>query len=108
MDNKKVMSASQLPTTTYQVLSSEKSYTQQHPGQYGIVWPTTDAYYNAIWFYGFGAYYVKADGTVGLNSPQATAAGNFIASFRPHLPKQLDGTTASSLFTDGKAAALIA
>lgn len=107
MYNKKLISASQLPTTTDQMLAFEKSYTRQHPGQYGIVWPTTDAYYNAIWFYGFGAYYVKADGTVGLNSPQATAAGNFIASFRPYLPKQLDGTTASSLFTEGKAAAII-
>ena len=50
---------------------------------------------------------MKPDGTVGLNTPQATAAGNFIASFRPYLPKQIDGTTASSLFTSGKAAAII-
>lgn len=107
MYNKKLISASQLPTTTDQMLAFEQSYTQQHPGQYGIVWPTQDAYYNAAWFYGFGAYYVKPDGTVGLNTPQATAAGNFIASFRPYLPKQLDGTTASSLFTEGKAAAII-
>ncbi len=105
--NKKLVNASQIPTTTDQMLAFEKSYSQQHPGQYGIVWPTQDPYYNAAWFYGFGAYYVKADGTVGLNTPQATAAGNFIASFRPYLPKQLDGTTASSLFTSGKAAAII-
>jgi arabinogalactan oligomer / maltooligosaccharide transport system substrate-binding protein len=105
--NKKLINTSQLPTTTDQMLAFEKSYTQQHPGQYGIVWPTQDAYYNAAWFYGFGAYYVKPDGSVGLNTPQATAAGNFIASFRPYLPKQLDGTTASSLFTSGKAAAII-
>ncbi len=107
MYNKKLINASQLPTTTDQMLAFEKSYAQQHPGQYGIVWPTQDAYYNAAWFYGFGAFYVKADGTVGLNTPQATAAGDFIASFRPYLPKQLDGTTASSLFTEGKAAAII-
>jgi arabinogalactan oligomer/maltooligosaccharide transport system substrate-binding protein len=50
---------------------------------------------------------VKPDGTVGLNTAQSIAAGNFIASFRPYLPKQLDGTTASSLFTEGKAAAII-
>jgi arabinogalactan oligomer/maltooligosaccharide transport system substrate-binding protein len=107
MYNKKLISASQLPTTTDQMLAFEQSYAHQHPGKYGIVWPTQDAYYNAPWFYGFGAYYVKADGTVGLSTPQATAAGNFIASFRPYLPKQLDGTTASSLFTEGKAAAII-
>lgn len=107
MYNKKLISASQLPKTTDQMLAFEKSYGQQHPGQYGIVWPTQDPYYNAAWFYGFGGYYVKPNGTVGLNTPQATAAGNFIASFRPYLPKQLDGTTASSLFTEGKAAAII-
>src|SRR5258708_18426809 len=107
MYNKKLISASQLPTTTDQMLAFEKSYTQQHPGQYGIVWPTTDAYYNAIWFYGFGAYYVKADGTVGLNSPQSTAAGNFIASFRPYLATPLSCSTAASPLTEGKAAAII-
>jgi arabinogalactan oligomer/maltooligosaccharide transport system substrate-binding protein len=107
MYNRKLINASQLPTTTDQMLAFEKSYEKQHPGQYGIVWPTQDAYYNAPWFYGFGAYYVKPDGTVGLNTPQAIAAGNFIATFRPYLPKQLDGTTASSLFTEGKSAAII-
>ncbi len=107
MYNKKLINASQLPTTTDQMLAFEKSYEQQHPGKYGIVWPTQDAYYNAGWFYGFGGYYVKPDGTVGLNTAQSIAAGNFIASFRPYLPRQLDGTTASSLFTEGKAAAII-
>ena len=107
MYNKKLVKASDLPTTTDQMLAFAKNYQQAHPGQYGIVWPTQDAYYNAAWFYGFGGYYVKPDGTVGLNTPQATAAGNFIASFRSYLPKQLDGPTASALFGEGKAAAII-
>jgi arabinogalactan oligomer/maltooligosaccharide transport system substrate-binding protein len=107
MYNKKLINASQIPQTTDQMLAFEQSYEKAHSGSYGIVWPTIDAYYNAAWFYGFGAYYVKPDGTVGLNTPQATAAGNFIASFRPYLPKTLDGTTASSLFTEGKSAAII-
>ena len=107
MYNKKLINASQLPKTTDDMLAFAKSYQQAHPGQYGIVWPTQDAYYNAAWFYGYGAFYVKPDGTVGLNSSQATAAGNFIASFRPYLPKQIDGTTASALFGEGKAAAII-
>lgn len=107
MYNKKLVSASDLPKTTDDMLNFAKSYQQKHPGQYGIVWPTQDAYYNAAWFYGFGGYYVKPDGTVGLNTPQATAAGNFISSFRSYLPKQIDGTTASALFGEGKAAAII-
>ncbi len=107
MYNKKLVNASQLPKTTDEMLAFEKSYQQAHPSQYGIVWPTEDPYYNAAWFNGFGGYYVKSDGTVGLNTPQAIAAGNFIASFRPYLPKQIDGPTASSLFGEGKAAAII-
>src|SRR5260370_29703802 len=82
--NKKLVNASQIPTTTDQMLAFEKSYSQQHPGQHGIVGPAQDPYYNAAWFYGFGAYYVKPDGTVCLNTPQDTAACNFIASFPSH------------------------
>ena len=37
MYNKKLVSASQLPTTTDQMLAFEQSYAQQHPGKYGIV-----------------------------------------------------------------------
>lgn len=107
MYNKKLVSASDLPKTTDDMLNFEKTYSQKHPGNYGIVWPTYDAYYNAAWFYGFGAYYVKADGTVGLNTPQATQAAQFIASFKPYLPKQIDANVAKALFTEGKAAAVI-
>ena len=107
MYNKKLINASDLPKTTDDMLAFARSYQQKHPGKYGIVWPTQDPYYNAGWFYGFGAYYVKPDGTVGLNTPQATAAGQFISSFRQYLPKQIDGNIASALFSDGKAAAII-
>ncbi len=107
MYNKKLVNASDLPKTTDDMLNFAKSYQQKHPGNYGIVWPTYDAYYNAAWFYGFGAYYVKADGTVGLNSPQATQAAQFISSFKPYLPKQIDANVTKALFTEGKAAATI-
>ncbi len=107
MYNKKLVNASDLPKTTDDMLAFAKSYQQKNPGKYGIVWPTQDPYYNAAWFYGFGAYYVKADGTVGLNSAQGVAAAKFISSFKPYLPKQIDGNVAASLFTEGKAAAII-
>ncbi len=107
MYNKKLVNASDLPKTTDDMLTFEKNYKAKHASGYGVVWPTYDAYYNAPWFYGYGAYYVKSDGTVGLNSQQANAAATFISSFKPYLPKQIDGTAASSLFTSGKAAAII-
>jgi arabinogalactan oligomer/maltooligosaccharide transport system substrate-binding protein len=107
MYNKSLVSADQLPKTTNDMLTFEQNYEQQHPGNYGIVWPTEDAYYNAGWFYGAGTFYVHEDGKVGLNTPQGISAATFVSSFRSLLPSQIDGGVASSLFKEGKAAAII-
>jgi arabinogalactan oligomer/maltooligosaccharide transport system substrate-binding protein len=107
MYNKDLVTADQLPKTTDDMLTFEKNFETQHPGMYGITWPTTDAYFNAPWIYGFGGFYVKADGTVGLNTPGAIAGAQFIASFRSLLPKQMDYATSDSLFKEGKTAAII-
>lgn len=107
MYNKALVSASDLPKTTDEMLTFQRSYGAAHPGHYGIVWNTEDAYFNAPWFYGWGTEYVTPDGKAHLNSPEALAAMNFIASFRPYLPKQQSYDVASSLFTEGKAAVII-
>ncbi len=107
MYNKAMITADQLPKTTDDMLTFEQNYKAAHPNGYGIVWNTEDAYFNAPWFYGFGGYYAHADGTVGLNTPGSVEAAKFITSFRPYLPKQIDYATASSLFSEGKAAAII-
>jgi arabinogalactan oligomer/maltooligosaccharide transport system substrate-binding protein len=107
MYNKALVTPDQLPKTTDDMLNFEKTYEQAHPGNYGVVWPTEDAYYNAGWFYGFGGFYVQGDGKVGLNTPGGIAAASYIASFKPYLPTQIDGNVASALFKEGKAAAII-
>lgn len=107
MYNKNLISASELPKTTDDMLAFEKSYEQAHPGHYGVVWNTEDAYFEAPWFYGFGAQYVTPDGKAHLDTPQALQAMQYIASFRPYLPKQQSYDVASSLFTEGKAAIII-
>ncbi|MGZ3678050.1 MAG: sugar ABC transporter substrate-binding protein [Ktedonobacterales bacterium] len=107
MYNKKLVSASDLPKTTDDMLTFEQNYAKAHPKNYGIVWNTEDAYFNAPWFYGFGGFYVKEDGSVGVNTPESIAAAKFIASFKPYLPKQPTYDAASSLFSEGKAAAII-
>ena len=107
MYNKSLVTADQLPKTTDDMLTFEQTYAQQHTGGYGVVWPVEDAYFEAPWFYGFGAYYVHSDGTVGINTPQAISAAKFIAGFSKYLPKQPTYDAASSLFTSGKAAAII-
>jgi arabinogalactan oligomer / maltooligosaccharide transport system substrate-binding protein len=105
--NKDLISADQLPKTADDLLTFEQTYQQAHPGSYGVVWNTLDAYFDAPWFYGYGAYYVHSDGSVGLNTPQALGAAKFIASLRQYLPKQIDYATADSLFKEGKAAAIV-
>jgi len=107
MYNKALVSASDLPKTTDDMLTFEKSYAQAHHNQYGVVWNTEDPYFAAPWFYGFGAQYVTPDGKAHLDTPQALAAMQYIASFRPYLPKQQSYDVASSLFTEGKAAVII-
>ncbi len=107
MYNKKLVSASQIPTTSDGLLAFEQSYEKAHPGQYGVVWNTEDPYDDAPWFYGYGAQYVTPDGQAHLNTPQALAAMQYIASYRPYLPKQQSYDVASSLFTEGKAAIII-
>ncbi len=107
MYNQDLVTANQLPKTADDLLTFEQSYQQAHPGSYGVVWNTLDAYFDAPWFYGYGAFYVHNDGTIGLNTPQGVAAAKFISSLRPYLPKQIDYATADSLFKEGKAAAII-
>jgi arabinogalactan oligomer/maltooligosaccharide transport system substrate-binding protein len=107
MYNKKLVSADQLPKTSDDLLTFEKNYEQAHPGQYGVVWPTEDPYFNAPWFYGFGAQYVTPDGKAHLDTPEALQAMEYIASFRPYLPKQPTYDVVSSLFSEGKAAIII-
>jgi arabinogalactan oligomer/maltooligosaccharide transport system substrate-binding protein len=107
MYNKALVSASDLPKTSDEMLAFEKSYATAHPGHYGVVWNTEDPYTEAPWFYGFGAQYVTPDGKAHLDSPQALAAMQYIASFRPYLPKQQSYDVDSALFTEGKAAVII-
>lgn len=107
MYNKALVTADQLPKSTDDLLNFEKTYSTAHPGQYGVVWNTEDPYFNADWFYGFGAFYVHEDSKVGLNNPQGIAAANYIAQFKQYLPSQISYDVASSLFSEGKAAAII-
>src|SRR5260370_36876038 len=105
MYKKKLVRAAQLPQNTDNMLTFEQTYAKAHPGQYGIVWPSTSTYDNAAFFYGFGAQYVTPDGQAHLNTPEAVAAANYIAQFRPYLTKQPTYDATSSRFTEGQTAA---
>ncbi|HKB17608.1 MAG TPA: extracellular solute-binding protein [Candidatus Dormibacteraeota bacterium] len=106
--NKDLVSADQVPKTSDALLAFAKSYRSAHPDQYGVVWNTrNDAYFNAPWVYGFGGYYVKADGTVGLTSSGTKAGFNYISSFKSYIPASVDYGVADQLFKDKKAAIII-
>jgi len=107
MYNKALIQASDLPKTTDEMLTFSKTYAQKNPGKYGVVWDVNNAYTAAAFYYGFGAVYVTPDGKAHLDTPEALAATKFIGSFNQYLPKQITYDVASSLFTEGKAAAII-
>jgi len=106
--NKDLITADKLPKTTDDLLALAKSYPQAHAGMYGVVWNTrNDAYFNAPWIYGFGGYYVKADGTDGLTTAGTKAGFNYISSFRGSIPAGVDYGVADTLFKEKKAAIII-
>lgn len=105
MYNKKLVSAADLPKTTDDLVAFQKKFADQK--KYGLVWNTTEPYFNAPWYYGQGATFVTEDGKVGLDTPESIQATKFIASMKPYLPSQISYDVASSLFTDGKAAAIV-
>ena len=105
--NKRLVSTSQLPITTDDLLTFNASYAADHPGHYGVVWDPTNGYYNAAFVYGFGGFYVQPDGTVGLDSAGTVQAGQFIADLRATLPAHLSQGVAGQLFGQGLAAAII-
>jgi arabinogalactan oligomer/maltooligosaccharide transport system substrate-binding protein len=106
--NKKLISASDIPKTSDALASFAKSFRQANPGKYGVVWNAkSDAYFNAPWVYGFGGYFVKADGKVGLTDPGSKAGFNYIASFKGAMPASIDYGVADTLFKEGKAAMIV-
>ena len=105
--NKKLISADQVPKTNDDLVTFAKSYSSAHPGAYGIVWNPKDAYFQAPWIYGSGGFYVKSDGTVGLNTSGTKAGFNFVASFKGAMPAGVDYGIADTLFKEGKAAMII-
>ena len=106
--NKDFITADQVPKTTDELYAFANNYKLTHSGQYGVVWNArNDAYFNAPWVYGFGGFYVKADGTVGLTSDGTKAGFNYISSFRGLIPASVDYGVADTLFKDKKAAIIV-
>ena len=65
-----------------------------------------DAYHVSPIYYGFGAYYVKEDGTVGIDTPEAIKAGQWIADAAKVFPSQADQAGGLAHLTDGTGACM--
>src|SRR5258708_27298824 len=105
--NKKLITSSQIPKTTDGLVSFAKSYSQSNPGSYVVVWNPKDAYFHAPWIYGSRGFYVKADGSVGLNTSGTKAAFKLVAIFKGAMPAGVDYGIADTLFKAGKAAMIV-
>jgi len=62
-----------------------------------------DAYHASPIFYGFGAFYVKEDGTVGIDTPEGLKAGQWIADISKVLPAQQSQAQGLDALTKGTA-----
>lgn len=107
MYNKKLISASDLPKTTDDMYTFDKSYSAAHPGSYGIVWDVNNVYQDAGFFYGYGAPLIDVQGNTSIATPAGIAADKYIAQYNTVLPKDINGQAATALFNGGKAAAII-
>jgi arabinogalactan oligomer/maltooligosaccharide transport system substrate-binding protein len=107
MYNKKLITADQLPKTTDDMFTFEKTYAAAHTGAYGIVWDVNNVYDDAGFFYGYGASLIDGNGATTISSPAGVAADTYIAQYNTVLPKDINGQTATALFNSGKAAAII-
>ena len=103
--NKDLVKESDLPKNTDELLQKAADFNKANSGKYYFVYQANgDAYHNAPWWYGFGAFYVKEDGTVGLDTPESVNAGNFLQKLSGLMPKEVDYDVSRALFTEGKAA----
>ncbi len=66
----------------------------------------SDAYHVSPIYYGFGAYYVKEDGSVGINTPEGLKAGQWIADFAKVAPTQADKDIGLAALTKGTGACM--
>lgn len=106
--NKALISEEELPKTTAELLSMAEQWEVNHPGQYYIVYNAkSDAYFSAPWFYGNGGFFVKEDGSVGLNTEGGRAAAAFLQSLRQVMPEEIDYGIADTLFKEGEAPLII-
>lgn len=106
--NRDLVSEEDLPATVDELITQAEEFNAANEGKYYFVYQAGsqagDAYHNAPWWYGNGAYYVNEEGEVGLNTPESYAAGELLRRFSTIMPQEIDYDVSRALFTEGNAA----
>ena len=95
-----------LPGTTEDLYAYMEAHTDTAAGTYALVNQHSGAYNVAPYIYGFGAYIIREDGSIGLNTPEMIEAVTYNKKFAA-LEADGDYNTVTTLFNEQKAAAII-
>ena len=95
-----------IPTSTEGLYDYMVSHTDAAAGTYAVVNQHTNAYNVSPFINGFGGYVINEDGKPGLNDPKTIEAAAYNQKFGA-LQADGDYNTVTTLFNEGKAAAII-
>lgn len=105
MYNKALVDEADIPRDTDALLSKAAEWNAANPGKWFFVYPArNDVYFSAAWWHAAGAYFVKEDGSVGLDTPEGLRAAQFLAQLPTIMPQDIDYIKATTLFKEGSAA----
>lgn len=99
MYNKALMSESDVPETTDDLLAYMKDTTKD--GMYGFVEQHSTAYYSAPWFHGFNGELISKDGEPKLTSDEVVSALKYHKQFLDYMPNEGAYATVNTLFLEG-------
>ncbi len=95
-----------IPSTTEELYDYMVAHTDAAAGTYAVVNQHTGAYNVSPFIYGFGGYIINEDGKPGLDDPKTIEAAEYNRKFGA-LQADGDYNTVTTLFNEGKAAAII-
>jgi len=95
-----------IPTTTEDLYDYMAAHTDTAAGTYAVVNQHTNAYNVSPFINGFGGDVISEDGMPGLNDPKTIEAAEYNKKFAA-LESDGDYNTVTTLFNEGKAAAII-
>lgn len=96
----------ELPSTTEELYDYMMAHTDESAGIYAVVNQHTNAYNVSPFINGFGGFIISEDGTPGLSDPKTIEAAEYNKKFAA-LQADGDYNTVTTLFNEGKAAAII-